>query len=248
MIFPLIAFVLIALVQGNPLQGRGNCNQDNCLRALQHSASLASPFCSTYYTKTITTVTTTTIPALDATFPALKAKRGAQTPPVTARAAAATPTPDFPAKCTEASTALSSGCSCILGPGAATTTLTHTSTHTLPLPQECSSKSSYGLYPTSLGIVALPNGVGAGGLGFEVYPGGCCAYCHASPNCVFYYEDTSYVAQQPGKVECSIQILGDPVILPLGHPTCPLGVVSLTKGVSETSILWGAGPCATVIN
>lgn len=51
----------------------------------------------------------------------------------------------------------------------------------------------------------------------------------------------------PGHVGCSVDILGDVPIEPLGHPTCPLGIVTLTAGVPQTSILYGAGPCATVV-
>jgi hypothetical protein len=44
-----------------------------------------------------------------------------------------------------------------------------------------------------------------------------------------------------------VDILGDVPIEPLGHPACPLGIVTLTAGVPQTSILYGAGPCATVV-
>jgi hypothetical protein len=38
------------LVLGSPaaLQGRAACNEDNCLREMQHTSELASPFCSSY--------------------------------------------------------------------------------------------------------------------------------------------------------------------------------------------------------
>jgi hypothetical protein len=140
-----------------------------------------------------------------------------------------------------------------------------TSTSTLPLPAQCSSANSYGLFPTPLTIVSIPGGQGASGLGFEVsshlpprsdpntlsktkvYPGGCCAYCLASPNCIAYYEEVDYVATVPGKVACSVEILGSVPIEPLGVPSCPLGTATLTAGPVETSFLYGLGACGVVV-
>lgn len=52
----IFVLALPLLVHCNPieLQPRAGCNADNCLRALEHTSSLASPFCSTYYTKYFT--------------------------------------------------------------------------------------------------------------------------------------------------------------------------------------------------
>jgi hypothetical protein len=55
-----------------------------------------------------------------------------------------------------------------------------------------------------------------------------------------------YVASVPGKVGCSVEILGDDPLLPLGVPSCPLGTATLTAGPVETSILYGLGACGTV--
>jgi hypothetical protein len=57
----------------------------------------------------------------------------------------------------------------------------------------------------------------------------------------------SYVAQEPGHVGCSVEIIGGQAIEPLGVASCPLGLATLSKGAPETSILYGAGPCATVL-
>lgn len=43
------------------LEKRDSCNQDNCLRALEHNSLSASPFCSTYTESSVTA--TTAIPA-----------------------------------------------------------------------------------------------------------------------------------------------------------------------------------------
>jgi hypothetical protein len=120
---------LSQLVFGIPagLQKRATCNADNCLRELQHSSVVASPFCSSYLgASTITwvtklfidtehdegweqkrlsttvtvTVTTTTSNFLDTS--------------ITQFGKRATTTSFFPSSCTEASTAISSGCSCLL--------------------------------------------------------------------------------------------------------------------------------------
>lgn len=130
-----------------------------------------------------------------------------------------------------------------------TTTTTTTSTRTLPLPTQCNSAHSYGLYPTPLLFAAtdLPPGQGASGLGFETWPGGCCAFCLASPNCIMYNEDVNYVASVPGKVGCSVDFVGPLVDLPLGHPSCPLGTVALTAYPAETSALYGRGGCGRVV-
>jgi hypothetical protein len=223
----------------------------------------------------------TTVPALNATFPALNKREPTHATELLKRATITT-LPSFAKSCTEIATALSSGCSCLLGSNAAvrfpihplsppfpfhsppnitshhsarltlspvqTTTTTSTSTSTLPLPQKCSSQNSYGLYPTPLTFTSLPNGQGSSGLGFEVWPGGCCAYCLASPNCIAYYEIVDYVATVPGKVGCSVDILGGEPIEPLGVPSCPLGTVTLTAGPVETSILYGNGACGTVVS
>ncbi|KUJ11144.1 uncharacterized protein LY89DRAFT_674488 [Mollisia scopiformis] len=224
-------------------QARAACNADNCLRELRGTSSLASPYCSSYYTSTTTVTTTTTVPALDATFPGVKKREPTVAPDFEKRA---TTLPPFATSCTQTATALSSGCSCLLGSAAATTTSTITSTSTLPLPVQCSSQNSYGLYPTPLSIVSIPGGNGASGLAFEVYPGGCCAYCFASPNCIAYYEEVDYVASVPGKVACGVQITGSQPIEPLGVDSCPLGTVTLSAGPVETTVLWGVGNCGVV--
>ena len=185
-------------------------------------------------------MTTTTIPALGATFPVKKREdngpRVTIAPALLNRGKATSV--NFATKCTEtnnAPIALSSGCSCLLGSGASvclflpsltttlltpqqTTTTTITSTSTLPLPPACSSQNSYGLYPTSL-VVESVGTLGASGLGFDVLPGGCCAYCLASPNCYIYFEELDYVSPEPGKVGCSIGILGGQPLEPLGDAT-----------------------------
>ncbi|PMD13227.1 hypothetical protein NA56DRAFT_755937 [Hyaloscypha hepaticicola] len=253
MFLPLLALFLPALVRGNPidLEPRAKCYADNCLVALRRSSSLASAFCSTYYTTTATSVTTTTIPALGATFPVKKREdngpRVTIAPALLNRGKATSV--NFATKCTEtnnAPIALSSGCSCLLGSGASTTTTTITSTSTLPLPPACSSQNSYGLYPTSL-VVESVGTLGASGLGFDVLPGGCCAYCLASPNCYIYFEELDYVSPEPGKVGCSIGILGGQPLEPLGDATCPIGLATLSAAGPASSTLYGVGPCATVV-
>jgi len=246
--------LLPLLAECNPieLQPRQGCDANNCLRQLRGTPTLASPYCLSYYTSTSTITTVVTIPALGATFPAIKKRELVTATPVAnfkAREimARSTTTPTYVSKCTEFPTALSSGCSCLLGSNAAVTKTTTTSTSTLPLPAACSSSNNYGLSNIPLILVSLPGGQGASGLGFDVLPGGCCAYCLASPNCFGYYQILNYVAQEPGHVGCSIEIIGEQPIEPLGNPTCPLGLVTFSTGPPETSILYGAGPCATIL-
>ena len=130
-----IAFLILPLIAScNPLelQPRGSCNADNCLRQLRGTPKnlQASPYCSSYYTSfvshtlkvfiswwrnsTTTATTVTTVPALGATFPGAK-KRTAEENLMKRTTA----TPTFVSRCTQAPTALSSGCSCLLGTAAA---------------------------------------------------------------------------------------------------------------------------------
>lgn len=52
MILPFIVIALPFLVQCTPveLDARGGCHGDNCLRALRGNPTVASSFCSSYYT------------------------------------------------------------------------------------------------------------------------------------------------------------------------------------------------------
>jgi hypothetical protein len=61
----------------------------------------------------------TTVPALNATFPAQKNKREPTPAPELMKRATVTTLPSFAQSCTEIATALSSGCSCLLGSNAA---------------------------------------------------------------------------------------------------------------------------------
>lgn len=183
----------------------------------------------------------------------------------------------FSSICTEAATALSSGCSCLLGTGAPpaavsiaisiliiavhltqieTTTIV-TATYNLPLPAECSASNNYGLsnIPLTFNFTAVfPDG--DSGLGWSTIPGACCAYCLASPNCYLYFEQIDFSPvppptgrkRQSNTVPCGLQLMGLQPIQSLGVATCPLGSVTLTPGAPQTSTLYGAGPCATVLS
>ena len=85
-------------------------------------------------------------------------------------------------------------------------------------------------------------------MGFETLPGGCCNYCYATPNCIAFYELLDFTPAIPGDVACSLEILGGNPVEPFAVSTCPLGLVTVTLGNPQTSILYGAGPCATVVN
>lgn len=54
-----------------------------------------------------------------------------------------------------------------------------------------------------------------------------------------YFNDTINVANTAGYSFCSIEILGDMPIEPLGTPTCPLGLEPVTAQPMETSVLYG---------
>lgn len=55
------------------------------------------------------------------------------------------------------------------------------------------------------------------------------------------------MANDPGKVGCSVMILGSPSVLELGNATCPKGTATLSAGPMETSILYGKGNCGVVV-
>lgn len=50
----------------------------------------------------------------------------------------------------------------------------------------------------------------------------------------------------PGKVGCSVEILGSQPIEVLGVGSCPLGTATLSVGPVETGTLYGLGNCGVV--
>jgi hypothetical protein len=70
------------------------------------------------------------------------------------------------------------------------------------------------------------------------------------PNCFIYYQWLYYNSSQgtPGFVNCVAEILGerpfgDPFVV---DPTCAYEQATLTAYGTQTKLLFGAGPCATV--
>ena len=55
------------------------------------------------------------------------------------------------------------------------------------------------------------------------------------------------MAAEPGEVGCSVEILGEVPVEPLGSDTCPLGLASVTASGSVSNVMFGLGPCATVV-
>lgn len=176
------------------------------------------------------------------------------------------PTPTYVSKCTEFASALSSGCSCLLGTNALVshffsyplaipqdhqtftssdedsvltdpqTTTDYTSTSTLPLPTQCSSANGYGLVIDGQLTFDYPNS-----LSFPSDAAGCCAYCFASPDCASFYETVP-----PNTCGINLHSLGNPFLPFVVAPVCPGGTTELffVPGPDPNHpVQYGVGPC-----
>jgi len=219
------------VVFGSPaeLQGRGGCNADNCLRELEHTSLLASPFCSSYLgvgvATIVSTVTvTTTLPAFTDTSVTELAKR-------------ATTTSFSPISCTENPTAVYSGCSCLL---ASPTTVTATATSALPT--QCNAAANYGISSNGFGILDGPGQANHYFEFTESIRGACCARCFETPNCLAFAEFVD--ANGSDSIECLIwEIYESPTTV--DSSICPFGTltIDLTQPTPAPGGDTGVGPC-----
>ena len=151
------------------------------------------------------------------------------------RVAATTSPPWSPSSCTQAPTAVSSGCSCFFKTSFLTST--QTLTEDLPVPTQCDAAHNYGYIGNNFNY-KIPSGSVERVYQYDVgnLLDGCCARCWGTPGCIVF-------AKAYGVGQCQLYMNYNAQAEPL-NAACPDGEASVSLSPPQpTGDRTRLGPC-----